>query len=357
MSNYLKILYMHIGLPKTGTSFLQSFLCHNSKMLIEKGVYYPDLSTSSIYNCLSVGGHRNGNAFPLAYTYLDDQSITNCPLKGIVLGNLAKILSDEDNNVLLSSEWLSLLRPYIIRAIYNLALSYGFSLKIICYIRRQDLFIESEYNQRIKMKRSYISFEDFMYVTNFFNSLKSFIGVLPDELILIKCMEKRQFYLGNLIDDFLGCIGIKNSLDFIVSDKPINKSLSYGALNLLNAMNQNGFDYSPAMNILIDTLESMPSEKYYDISPSWLSPSQRHNIMAQCEASNSDLAKRFFGSDRKDLFIESIPSINSDWLDARRQIFNSNEIDYVINKLKNRQNISNMKEIIAFIHSYNKQCL
>ncbi len=39
------VLYLHVGLPKTGTSAIQNFLFQNNKILQEQGVFYPDFVT------------------------------------------------------------------------------------------------------------------------------------------------------------------------------------------------------------------------------------------------------------------------------------------------------------------------
>ena len=353
-----KKLYIHIGLPKTGTTYLQCFLCHNSHYLSEEGLFYPDLATGELYNSLSGADKFNGNAYPLAYSYLDEPEITKCSITGIRISNLSKILGSTDKNVLLSSEWFTLLSPFVIRAIHKTALESDFSLQIICYIRRQDLYLESNYNQRIKSNRSYISFEDYFYAPDFFNQLGSFINILPDEIFTVRCLEKEQLHRGNLIDDFLSCAGIENIDKYKYPDKGINKSLSYGALNLLNEMNLHGFRSSPALDLLIRFLGELPSKKTHStLKPGWLSPAQRNDLMNQVKGSNAEFADRFFESGKDCLFAEPLPNRDSAWTDARKQFLDHQDGELLLEKLIGRQEIANMKEIIIFIKRYLKESL
>ena len=39
----MKILYLHIGMPKTGTSSIQDTLFANRENLRKYGIYYPDI--------------------------------------------------------------------------------------------------------------------------------------------------------------------------------------------------------------------------------------------------------------------------------------------------------------------------
>jgi hypothetical protein len=347
-----KKLYLHIGLPKTGTSYLQFFLCNNDEFLNAEGKFYPNLETGLNYSALSGDDQFNGNAFPLAYTYLDLQSITNCPVKGVGFRRLSELLSAENRDVVLSSEWCTLIRPFIVRVLHNLALSHGFKMEIICYIRRQDFLLESNYNQRIKMDRSYISFENYFYVPDFFKILNSFIDVLPDESIQIRCLEKNQLHNGDLIDDFLKCIGICNSQNSIRPGTLINQSLSYAALNLINLMNFHGFGASPAMDYLMIELRTIQSNRCLPSKPGWLSPLQRIQLLQQVQESNSALSSRFLDPDRDSLFFESIPGCDSEWVDARDQVLNPKELMSLIERLSLQPDLANMKEIVFFLYRY-----
>jgi hypothetical protein len=52
-------VFVHIGLPKTGTTFLQSRLWHHREMLVRHGIYYPVTGTGATPGLQ--GGNRNGD--------------------------------------------------------------------------------------------------------------------------------------------------------------------------------------------------------------------------------------------------------------------------------------------------------
>ena len=50
-----KILYVHVGTTKTGTTAIQSFMIDNQEVLNQKGYYYPLFP----YRCKDVSERRN----------------------------------------------------------------------------------------------------------------------------------------------------------------------------------------------------------------------------------------------------------------------------------------------------------
>jgi hypothetical protein len=58
-------LYLHVGLPKSGTTFLQALMSHNRDRLLEQGVLYPSPRTASMFHAaIEVRGTHDFWGFP-----------------------------------------------------------------------------------------------------------------------------------------------------------------------------------------------------------------------------------------------------------------------------------------------------
>jgi len=93
----------------------------------------------------------------------------------------------------------------------------GFDVKIICYLRRQDQWLESYYHQIVKSEvteRSRMPINEFVEYQEK-NGMLDYFGVLSDlanefgtENIHIKPFEKEQWLNSNIIDDFCSILSI-----------------------------------------------------------------------------------------------------------------------------------------------------
>jgi hypothetical protein len=137
-------VYLHIGLHKTGTSSLQSFIASN-RAAFEAGGYA--IPTAGWLD----GAHHN---IPL--------EILRRPKYNPELGGLEQALPQIDTqpNALLSSEEFEFLELAGVRRLRE-----GLGdrqAKVIVYLRRQDALIASTYAQQIKMGARLGSFPDYV---------------------------------------------------------------------------------------------------------------------------------------------------------------------------------------------------
>lgn len=148
----MKILYIHIGTPKTATTSLQHFCKENADILEEKGYCYPIF----VHKFKHVSILRNG--FFLSYKEEEEKGKRNFFQEekffrqgmDFVLDNFNKF-----DNVILSDEaiWSVVFKrgkPYLWEKIWREADKYGYRVRVIVYLRRQDDLAESWWNQKIK---------------------------------------------------------------------------------------------------------------------------------------------------------------------------------------------------------------
>ena len=217
-------IYLHIGMPKTGTSSLQAFLGLNRKLLLKKGVDFPDGGDFLLLRWIP-GVH---NGLWTRYTYnkpefqkLCDQTYKLCENSPIVL------FSDE-----------GVFHSYIkgrekVRGLAENARAHGHSLEIIMYLRRQDEFLMSNWAQIVKV-RSPKSFDEWMAKrrsdgdeADYYEYLSNLAEDVGKEHLHVRIYEKSRFTSGErtIFSDFLEILGIDDLTGFEYPERMKNVSL------------------------------------------------------------------------------------------------------------------------------------
>lgn len=121
-------MHIHFGIHRTGTTSIHSTLVNNLEKFEEQGVLYPELDVN----------HRHvRTAWQLISKKIDGQELVEKIKEEVTPDTKKIILSSEDFCQLKDSTWLQVL-------------SKNFDLTASVYLRRQDLWLESWYNQHIK---------------------------------------------------------------------------------------------------------------------------------------------------------------------------------------------------------------
>ncbi|MDP0926114.1 hypothetical protein Q0601_02910 [Paracoccus onubensis] len=195
-------LWLHIGSEKTGSSSLQTYLLRNRAAFEKKGLQYvtpaPKMRESNRL-AISLGNGKTGEA-------------------ANICAEIFKNAQFEDmRDVVVSSEMLfripaaklsTIIREHINGADIN--------LKIVCYIRRQDRYLESLYAQRAKTGSFVGSLEDYVAKqkaaggTNYNDIIQSWKDVFPEARIIVRRYEKDHLVSGDVAADFLSLIGREN---------------------------------------------------------------------------------------------------------------------------------------------------
>ena len=140
----MKTLYLHIGIPKTGTTSIQHFCHENRDILSQNGYFYPDFPFEYIY----AGKYRNGSF--LETRYVDREGIRHTDIeeeyfqKGL---EITRELFMQHDNLIISNEGVwgaCFIRKRGIPRMLRLqedAKNAGYKVKIIVYLRRQDEYL------------------------------------------------------------------------------------------------------------------------------------------------------------------------------------------------------------------------
>jgi hypothetical protein len=150
------VFYIHIGIPKTATTTIQRFFTDHREILRKRGILYPSSVASS-------DGHSElHRALSLAVEPESVPRMSGLPSRLVgtdVVGMLFdEVASTGAKIIILSAESLAYMkRPLALR----LALK-SYPVRILLYLRRQDSFLASYYNQIIKSRLYAASFEEFL---------------------------------------------------------------------------------------------------------------------------------------------------------------------------------------------------
>ncbi len=299
-----KKLYIHIGMPKTGSSAIQAFLTLNHDTLKKRGFLFPN--PPNFDQAFQTSG---GNAGIFKELFIKND-----------LDRIRSFIESFNgkNAVIFSSEELfHILREYPKR-FFDVFNTYDY--KIICYVRRQDNLISSSYNQLIK-NHDVISRSVIDHIAN----AHDFSKVLLDSLeyaeadkFIVRPYEKQQFYGGNIFSDFLNCIGLKLYDDFIFPEKIVNPSLNWDALEFRRILNILEVDRNDIKNkyyingILAKyTVDMNMGEPFQDSNI--FSPKERIEIINAYKEKNEQVARIFLNRKDGQLFYDPIPEVNSSW--------------------------------------------
>ena len=308
----MRTLYLHIGLPKTGTTALQEFCVYNREELIKNGVnypifeyLYPDAASSRnghflIATCKSETGNRND---ALEKTLFD---------KGLKMIEEAFLCCE---NVILSDEaiWHKTIRHR--KGLWKKLLEHSqkneYQLKVIVYLRRQDELALSYISQKIKSGKNRLqewSWEEYLendntLVMNYDVQLDRTEEAVGRENLIVRIYEKEQFKgeEGNLYSDFLEIFGLKLK-DYKVEREYRNISLTYNGQEIKRIVNEvEAFDEENRKfirNMAIKSLGNDVREEQY----SFLSYEERKRFLEKYEKGNAYVSRKYFNREDGTLF-------------------------------------------------------
>lgn len=237
------ILVLHIGTPKTGTTALQKFLYANRDILQKYGWSYPYTAD------IAVGGNvrvktKNGAGLYRKDIILDTKATNWLKFWDYILKEL------ENYNVIISAEEISTRET--IRLITEIKKQYD-NVKVLVYLRRQDHYIESLWNQSIKGQRCncesidewekefFESDTSLDYFTlNYYNWLKRISDVVGKENVIVRAYETQQFKgeRKDIISDFFAALDINVNWSNFAHVGRQNKQLDDNLLEIKRVMNK-----------------------------------------------------------------------------------------------------------------------
>jgi len=278
-------LVIHAGIHRTGTTSLQRTLAKNRAALLAQGVAYP-------------GEAPNHQA--LAWELVRGQSGAREVL-ALVEGAGAErvVLSGEDFAIQTDLAWLA-------------AVAARHDVRVVFYLRRQDHWLASWYNQHVKWpfdaRKSRMdpqaflaALEDFHWL-DYERLLGRWSAVLGAERIGVAVLEKGQ--VEDATADFLTRAGIDPAgLD--LDAERVNDSLPVHLLEIARHLGLHAMKGGKRTRLLNALREGLADRAPVPPVATVYSPEERNRVLARYAASNRAVARRFLG--RETLFLEPPP--------------------------------------------------
>jgi len=278
-------LHIHFGIHRTGTTSIHKNLLENIDLLNSKNILYPNLDV----------GH---NHVQMAWKLISKK------IKPVDLVKLLeKEVNENTNQIILSSEDFSLLDENWLQV-----LSETFILSGSIYLRRQDLWLESWYNQHIRWpwdkKLSSSTPSEFLESMNSFywldyNKLLTMITkVIPKENMYVNTLERKA--VSDTTLDFFKQFDIDISkINFL---KRSNESISSIQIDLIRRINLIDFSGKERQKVLkalnaLDIKEDNGSKIVFK-------DQEVDEILEKYRESNKKIAQEYFGRD--ELFFDEV---------------------------------------------------
>lgn len=305
-----KTLYIHIGQHKTGTSTIQNFFWKNRKQVEAAGVLYPDVGLSGPTHAnlaLSLPGRRDQVLEEMFKKSASDRNGTYHPYSGTAARDLyaelgRQIASTSCPVVFLSSEcFMEWIKPDLIRVLLR---EYcDCDVKVLLTLRRQDLWIQSVFNQVVKDPGLRFSgaLDDMpqMAMLDYHHMVQEWSDAFgPGNMIVVPYETAFSFESGvvGLVADI---IEMDLSCDYQTpSYQEQNVSLSGKQLSVLHELNRRNISCERFQRILNSfTRRNEREQKNVDSADTWLGFEQAQSLYARYREGNRKIAQSFLGMD------------------------------------------------------------
>lgn len=232
-------VYLHAGLPKTGTTTIQNWLAEHASTLLERGIF--TFRRSELGHRLAIESIEiaRRKAKP------DIVEIAKCDL-GEAVTLLRQAAHDETiGSIVISSEYFSLANPARVR---QLLTEIGLTdVTVVILLRRQDRIIESGHNQDVRAMGVTEPIERAAYHSAFDWHLlaSSWANAFSPEALLLLRYEALTETGGSILLGFFAALDPKLSalaLELPPADERSNPSLRAGLLEFKRLANKAGIE-------------------------------------------------------------------------------------------------------------------
>jgi len=233
-------------------------------------------------------------------------------------GELRDLYFETDGHLLVSHENLS--TPQIIPHLpFIREMLDDLNVKIVIYLRRQDVFVQSVYKERLKSdeKREFQqAFEqgDYPRLLDFYSILDHWRQCVGENNVIVRLYERGQLRGGDVLEDFLKTIGVRKVRGLKALPGNENRTMNRNVLEIsraLNSLDISGTEVLAFKWWLNDILSDDKGNVFVDHNI--ISPTARLAILKDCQNGNAKIAREFLAREDGRLFYEPLPVIGDDW--------------------------------------------
>lgn len=283
-------IIVHVGAGKTGSSAIQSFLNLNVSKLRREGIVVPD-------NDLGLAGPGWGNHVRIFKEWTGSPAEGQQKLERAV----EKIFKEagDASTILLSAE--NLASHHAAPSLFQ-NLQKDHAIEVVLYIRRQDDFILSAWQQwNVKVQDDFLAWLllNVDRLGNWKTCLQNWEVVIPRKKIIVRIFDRNLLEEGDVVFDFYKLLKLSEPFqNFIRPEKNANPSFNDSILDLVKGDKRIFRDAHD--NAFQSFVSEVTGDTYVKSSrESLLTTAQRRAIVGRYNACNRWVQKVYF-PDRKD---------------------------------------------------------
>lgn len=288
----MRTLYLHVGVHRTGTTSSQKFFRDNFDVLLSKGCLYP-FGVKRHDQYIRRMTNRDLSVRDFSLDLIKRADSHSVPIRSI-------LISDED---------MSMIQDFSLFA----ALKDHFDVKVVVSLRRQDVWLESWYQQNVKWQwntsLSHLSFEEFFdrraefFWVDYAARLAHYEAVFGEGSVIAGVFERADMAQGPIaaLLNMMGIEDLSGFGPFVHSNSSLKPLLSeymrHLPLDVMDAKERIIFEMA-CRDVNIDLVTN--GSKLVMTHP------QRLIVQEEYAQSNAATAKRYIGRDI--LFNDPLPA-------------------------------------------------
>jgi hypothetical protein len=246
-----KKLIVHIGTPKTGSSYLQELCIKNYDKLLAAGVLYPGVESDKFTKKANIAINAS-HILRLFFSEHSKEDICNS-----IADNLNTLFSFNVRTALISDETLSAYSPrckqnlFIFECLIKVCTLLDIELHFIGYYRHPSKYLPSHWAQVVKKHKETSSLSEFVAQNKipYWNNLILLSRLY--ENVAIYSYDDELETEGGIVTSFFKEVGVDPRGFSLLDDDIINPSLSLNCLTALRLINA---EYE---NEIIERVESI----------------------------------------------------------------------------------------------------
>ena len=306
----MKKVILHVGTHKTGTSAIQQFLSKNRRILPAQGFHYP-LVHGKFGRVVRT---RNAHFLVMyARAVIKGEQLSEDDTSTI-LTSLKKLsdLAETGDTIILSDERLWAegghyveLWPFIKDVLEEAGIE---CIEIVVYLRRQDEFIASLWNQSVKSQvRTTASLQEYSEISkkqkymDYDARLRELEAVFGKEHITVRVYERDRLKDRDVRFDFCDLVGIKVDDSFVIDKSNVNSGLNSNLVEIKRQANLTG-SYCETNNFLNKPLKAVSALRKQKDSRLLYPPEWYKNLLATYAEGNARIARDYLNDESGMLF-------------------------------------------------------
>lgn len=212
-NNKKRTAYIHIGIPKTGSTAIQSTL---RRLFKERKLNKFDMQLlhyNEVWSCVEDFWYTKDENYFIEQLHKSILRYSKIGEKNLIISNECIVSRMWSNNDSFKFDLL----PVLAKALKD------YNTKVIVYIRRQDVYIESLINQHVKT----ITYTSGNYTNFYYKELLDRCMECFNGEVIVRKYERESLYKNDVVTDFLQTIGLDELIGDYIEHKPKTKNSSF----------------------------------------------------------------------------------------------------------------------------------